>query len=214
MTWTFTTLKTAIQDYADNSETTFVTNLPVFITEAEDRIMDLVELPDFRQNDAGSISDGNKYLELPPYFIAPFSLALTSGTTMHYLVIKDVNFINESYPTTTTTGRPEYYAIFDSTHFILGPTPDATYEAEIHYLRKPTSITTSSSGTSWLGTNAPDALLYGSLMEAYTFMKGEPDILQEYKERFNQAIMRLKNLGEGRITKDQYRNGKLRIQET
>ena len=212
MAWTFTTLKTAIQDYTDNSETTFVTNLPTFITEAEDRIMDVVDLPDFRQNDTGTISIGNKYLALPQYFLAPFSLSVTSSNTVHYLIPKDVNFMHESFPTTTTTGRPEYYAVFDSNNFILGPTPDATYDAEIHYLKKPTSITTGSA--TWLGTNATDALLYGSLVEAYTFMKGEPDILAEYKERFNQAISRLKNLGEGRLTKDQYRNGKLRIQES
>jgi hypothetical protein len=212
MAWTLTTLKTAIQDYTDNTESTFVTNLPTFITEAEDRIMDLVDLPDFRQNDTGRVSADNKYLALPEYFLAPFSLSVTSSNVVHYLIPKDVNFIHESFPTTTTRGRPEYYAVFDATHFILGPTPDVNYDAEIHYLQKPTSITTGA--TTWLGTNATDALLYGSLVEAYTFMKGEADILAEYKERFNQAVMRLKNLGEGRLTKDQYRNGKLRIQES
>jgi len=212
MAWTFTTLKTAIQDYTDNNETTFVANLPTFITEAEDRILNLVDLPDFRQNDTGRVSADNKYLALPDSFLAPFSLSVTSSNVVHYLIPKDVNFIHEAFPTTTTRGRPEYYAVFDATNFILGPTPDVNYDAEIHYLQKPTSITTGS--TTWLGTNATDALLYGSLVEAYTFMKGEPDILSEYKERFNQAISRLKNLGEGRLTKDQYRNGKLRIQET
>jgi hypothetical protein len=132
MAWTFATLKTAIQDYTDNSETTFVTNLPTFIQEAEDRIVDLVDLPDFRQNDSGRISADNKYLALPPSFLAPFSLALTSSDTVQYLINKDVNFIHEAFPTTTARGTPEYYAVFDATHFILGPTPDVTYDAEIH----------------------------------------------------------------------------------
>ena len=176
--------------------------------------MSLVDLPDFRKNATGTISSGSKYLAMPSDFLAPFSLSVTSSSNVFFLINKDVNFIQESFPVTTTTGRPEFYAIFDSSNFIVGPTPDANYDAEIHYLYKPTSITASGDGTSWLGTNAADVLLYGCLVEAYTFMKGEPDIMGDYKERFNEGIMRLKNLGEGRMTKDQYRNGKLRIQET
>jgi|TARA_E500000318_G_C3509639_1_gene191757 hypothetical protein len=214
MSWTFTTLKTAIQDYVDNNESTFVTNLPIFITETEDRILDLVDLPYFRKNATGTISSGNKYLAMPTDFLAPFSLSLTSSSDVYFLINKDVNFMQESFPTTTTTARPEYYAIFDTSNFIVGPTPDANYDAEIHYLYRPTSITTAASGTTWLGTNATDAMLYGSLMEAYTFMKGEPDLINEYKQRFERAIARLKNLGEARMNKDQYRNGKLRIQES
>ena len=214
MAWTLTTLKSAIQDYTDNSETTFVNDLNTIILNAEDRIMSLVDLPDFRKNATGTISSGSKYLAMPTDFLAPFSLSVTSSSTVFFLINKDVNFMQESFPTTTTTGRPEFYAIFDSSNFIVGPTPDANYDAEIHYLYKPTSITASGDGTSWLGTNSADVLLYGCLVEAYTFMKGEPDIMADYKERFNEGIMRLKNLGEGRMTKDQYRNGKLRIQET
>jgi hypothetical protein len=214
MAWTLTTLKSAIQDYTDNSETTFVNDLNTIILNAEDRIMSLVDLPDFRKNATGTISSGSKYLAMPSDFLAPFSLSVTSSSNVFFLINKDVNFIQESFPVTTTTGRPEFYAIFDSSNFIVGPTPDANYDAEIHYLYKPTSITASGDGTSWLGTNAADVLLYGCLVEAYTFMKGEPDIMGDYKERFNEGIMRLKNLGEGRMTKDQYRNGKLRIQET
>jgi len=214
MAWTLTTLKSAIQDYTDNSETTFVNDLNTIILNAEDRIMSLVDLPDFRKNATGTISSGSKYLAMPSDFLAPFSLSVTSSSNVFFLINKDVNFIQESFPVTTTTGRPEFYAIFDSSNFIVGPTPDANYDAEIHYLYKPTSITASGDGTSWLGTNSADVLLYGCLVEAYTFMKGEPDIMADYKERFNEGIMRLKNLGEGRMTKDQYRNGKLRIQET
>ena len=214
MAWTLTTLKSAIQDYTDNSETTFVNDLNTIIINAEDRIMSLVDLPDFRKNATGTISSGSKYLAMPTDFLAPFSLSVTSSSNVFFLINKDVNFIQESFPATTTTGRPEFYAIFDSSNFIVGPTPDANYDAEIHYLYKPTSITASGDGTSWLGTNSADVLLYGCLVEAYTFMKGEPDIMADYKERFNEGIMRLKNLGEGRMTKDQYRNGKLRIQET
>lgn len=214
MAWTFTTLKTAIQDYVDNSETTFVDNLNEMIQVVETRIFYAVQLPMFRKNSTGSLSSGVQYLSQPTDFIASLSLAVTSGDNRTYLLPKDVNFINESYPDSTETGLPKYYAIFDDDYFIVGPTPDSSYTAELHYAYQPESITTASSGTSWLGTNAEDALLYGCLVEAYTFMKGEVDLITNYTERFSQALERLGNLGESRNRRDQYRNGALTIRES
>ena len=206
MAWTFTTLKTAIQDYTDNTETTFVNNLDEFIVGAEDRIQKLVELPIFRKNVTATLTSSNQYLTMPTDFLAPYSLAV-DDSGYEYLNFKVVTFIRSSFPVATTTGVPKYYAIYDENTFILAPTPSSNFTVELHYSYKPTSITTASSGTSWLGTNAHDCLLYASLVEAYTFMKGEPDIIQNYENRFLQAIDRLKVLGEGRNTKDEDRTG-------
>jgi len=206
MAWTFTTLKTAIQDYTNNTETTFVNNLDEFIVGAEDRIQKLVELPIFRKNVTATLTSNNQYLTMPADFLAPYSLAV-DDSGYEYLNFKDVSFIRSSFPVATTTGVPKYYAIYDENTFILAPTPSSGFTVELHYSYKPTSITTASSGTSWLGTNAHDCLLYASLVEAYTFMKGEPDIIQNYENRFLQAIDRLKVLGEGRNTKDEDRTG-------
>lgn len=206
MAWTFTTLKTAIQDYTNNTETTFVNNLDEFIVGAEDRIQKLVELPIFRKNVTATLTSSNQYLTMPSDFLAPYSLAV-DNSGYEYLNFKDVTFIRSSFPVATTTGVPKYYAIYDENTFILAPTPSSNFTVELHYSYKPTSITTASSGTSWLGTNAHDCLLYASLVEAYTFMKGEPDIIQNYENRFLQAIDRLKVLGEGRNTKDEDRTG-------
>ena len=206
MAWTFTTLKTAIQDYTNNTETTFVNNLDEFIVGAEDRIQKLVELPIFRKNVTATLTSSNQYLTMPTDFLAPYSLAV-DDSGYEYLNFKDVTFIRSSFPVATTTGVPKYYAIYDENSFILAPTPNSNFTVELGYSYKPTSITTASSGTSWLGTNAHDCLLYASLVEAYTFMKGEPDIIQNYENRFLQAIDRLKVLGEGRNTKDEDRTG-------
>ena len=214
MAWTFTTLKTAIQDYVDNTETTFVNNLGEMIRIVESRIFYAVQLPTFRKNVTGSFSSGGQYLSQPTDLIAVLSLAVTSGNNRTYLLPKDVNYINEAYPDSTETGLPKYYALFDDSFFIVGPTPDSGYATELHYAYLPESITVSSSGTSWLGDNAEDALLYGCLVEAYTFMKGEPDLITNYTERFGVALQRVGNLGEARNRKDQYRNGALQIQET
>lgn len=207
MSFTFTTLKSAIQDYTDNGETTFVNNLSVFITSAEERILKNVQLSLFRKNASGSTTNANKYLALPSDFLTPFSLSILSSSEHVFLDLKDVNFVQSFNPNPATTGTPRYYAIFDNDNLILGPTPDAAYTAELHYFYRPTSITTSGDGTSWLGTNAPNTLLYGSLVEAYTFMKGEPDIQQLYAQRFEEAILSLKNFGEAKEVTDQYRSG-------
>ena len=207
MSFTFTTLKSAIQDYTDNGETTFVNNLSVFITSAEERILKNVQLSLFRKNASGSTTNANKYLALPSDFLTPFSLSVLSSSEHVFLDLKDVNFVQSFNPNPATTGTPRYYAIFDNDNLILGPTPDAAYTAELHYFYRPTSITTSGDGTSWLGTNAPNTLLYGSLVEAYTFMKDEPDIQQLYAQRFEEAVLALKNFGEAKEVTDQYRSG-------
>ena len=213
MAWTFTTLKTAIQDYTQNSETTFVNNLSNFITDTEEKILKTVNLPVFKKNVTGTMTSGNTYLSAPSDFLTPFSLAL-DNSGYEYLMFKEVNFIREAYPVSSTTGVPKYYALFDDDTFILGPTPNANFTVELHYVYRPTSITTSADGTSWLGTNAPDALLYGSLVQAYSFMKGEADLIANYTQQYNEALSRLKVFAEGRSTKDAYRTGIIRQQVT
>ncbi len=214
MSFTFTTLKQAIQDWTENDETTFVSNLNIFIKNTEERILKLVDLDFFRKNVSGSTSSSNRFLATPTDYLASFSLSVTNGSNKEFLLLKDVNFIQEFNPNSSTTGTPRYYAPFDVNNFILAPTPDANYASELHYYYRPQSITATSDGTSWLGTNAPDTLLYGCLVEAYTFMKGEADLLQLYQARFNEAISRLKNYGEGVENSDAYREGLVRVQKT
>ena len=209
MAWTFTTLKTAIQDYLETNETTLVTNLPTIITQAEERILKSVQLPTFRKNVTGTLTQSNTYLETPSDFLSPYSLAV-DNSGYEYLLFKDVNFIRQAYPTASTTGIPKYYAIFDDTTFIVGPTPNGNLTVELHYFYRPQSITVSSGGTSWLGDNAENALLYGSLVEAYTFLKGEPDLMQLYQARYDSALADLRALGEGYSTTDSYRSGEVR----
>ena len=210
MAWTFTTLKQAIQDYTQNSETTFVNNLSVIITQAEDRILKSVQLPDFRKNSTGTTTSSNQYLSTPSDFLSPYSLAV-DNSGYEYLMFKDVNFVREAYPQSSTEGVPKYYALFTDASFILGPTPNSNYTVELHYFYKPESIMVASSGTSWLGDNAESTLLYGSVNEAYTFMKGDPDMMQLYAGRYEDAIAKLKALGEGYSTTDSYRSGSVRV---
>ena len=214
MTYTHTTLKTAIQDYTENSETTFVNNLDNFIKNTEERILKLVDLDLFRKNANASMTSGNKYLSCPSDFLSSFSLSYIDASNNHnFLLQKDVNFLQEFAPDDTATGAPKYYAQFDVENFILAPTPNSDYAVELHYYYRPASIT-GSAGTSWLGENAPDCLLYGCLVEAYTFMKGEADMMGAYEKRFVEAIQRLKNYGEGRENNDAYRQGLVRIPTT
>lgn len=214
MSFTYTTLKQAIQDWTENDETTFVSNIDFFITNTEERILKLIDLDFFRKNVSGATSASNQYLAMPTDYLASFSLSVTNGSSKEFLLLKDVNFIQEYNPDATVTGTPKYYAPFDVSNFILAPTPDASYVSELHYFYRPQSITASGDGTSWIGTNAPDTLLYGCLMEAYTFMKGEADLLQLYQGRFNEAISRLKNYGEGVENTDAYREGLVRVRKT
>ena len=280
----YTQLKTAIEDYTQNYETTFIANLPVFISQAEQRIYNSIQFPSLRKNMTGVLTAGNKYLSCPNDYLASYSLAVynlatptatgtaglytivvssatgialqqyvtgtgigtgayvvaISGTTITlsvvnsgavsgtmsfqsdflYLLNKDVNFIRQAYPGPTATGTPQYYALFGPTvsgstitnelTFILGPTPDANYYAELHFYYYPESITTASSGTTWLGDNFDSVLLYGSLVEAYTFMKGEQDMMSLYNGKYQEALALAKRLGDGLERQDAYRSGQFR----
>tara|TARA_R100001594_G_scaffold82116_1_gene116585 strand:- start:796 stop:1437 length:642 start_codon:yes stop_codon:yes gene_type:complete len=213
MALTYSTLVQAIKDYTDNTETVFVSQIDRFISNAEQRILFDVQLPVFRKNQQGTLNASNKYLALPNDFLAPFSLSVVSSNTYYFLLNKDVNFIQESYPDTTETGRPKFYAIFDDTNLIVAPMPDAEYTMEFHYFYAPEGLSGTITST-WLSTNAYDALLYASLVEAYIFMKGDAELLSYYQGRYQEALPRLKNLGEGRDRKDVYRSGQLRIPVT
>lgn len=210
MAYTFTTLKTAIQDYTQNTETTFVSQLSRFILNAEERILKECQLDVFRKNSQGTVSNGNAYLQKPADFLSQNSLSVINSSNKEFLLYKQVTMLQDYTPNSATTGTPKYYADWDEVTFLLAPTPDSNYTVELHYFYRPTSITTSADGTSWLGTNAELALLYGSLLEAYTFMKGEADVLQIYNGRFQESLQWLKNLGEGLQTRDQYRYDRVR----
>lgn len=208
MSFTYAQLKTAIQDFAENTETTFVTNLPVFIRSAEDRVFTLVDLELFRKNANAQLSIGDEFLTLPSDYLASFSLQITDANYKNFIDFKDVNFVQQYAIDTNANGTPKYYGVFDVNNFILSPTPDAAYNVELHYYYRPTSLTAGAdSGTTWLSTNAPNVLLYGSLVEAYTYMKGEADMMQLYEQRFAQEMQRLKDLAEARENSDAYRRG-------
>ena len=212
MSWTYTTLKSAIQDYTQNTESTFVANLPTFIVQAENRIIKSVELPNFRKNVTGTFTASNQYLSTPTDYLYPYSLAtIDTDGNYTYLLSTDVSFIREAYPVIATTGNPKHYAQFDDNTFIVGPTPSSSLDAELHYFYIPESISASADGTSWLGTNAPEVLLYACLCEAYTFMKGEPDILVNYEKRFQEGLQRLTLESDGYNRKDAYRDGQRKI---
>jgi hypothetical protein len=200
-------------DTAGSGTATFTgtEQINTFIQQAEQRIYNSVQLPVLRKNVTGLLTSGNKYLNVPTDWLSTFSLAVIHPTTQAqtYLLNKDVEFIRESYPPPDTLGTPQYYAIFDNTTFILGPTPDAGYNMELHYFGYPDSIVTA--GTSWLGNNFDSVLLYGSLLEAYTYMKGEADVIQGYLGRYNEALMQLKQLGEGKDRQDTYRTLQARV---
>jgi hypothetical protein len=215
MSFTYAELKTAIQDYTENTETTFVNNLDVFIKNTEERILKIAQLEVFRKNQTGNMTLGNQYLALPSDYLAPFSLSFTSNGNKEFVFFKDVNFVQSFNPNNSSTGAPRYYAQFDIENFILGPTPDAAYDVELHYFYRPASLTSvGDSGTTWLSTNASVALLYGSLIEAYTFMKGEADLVQNYTQRFTEALSRVKNFGESQEVTDAYRTGLILREKT
>ena len=208
MSFTYAELKTAIQDFTENTETSFVTNLPVFIRSAEDRVFTLVDLELFRKNAVSQLTVGDPYLNVPLDYLAPFSLRITTANYENFLQFKDVNFIQEYDTDYGSTATPEYYGIYDVDNFILGPTPNIAYDVELHYYYRPDSITAGAdTAKSWLSDNAPNVLLYGSLVEAYTYMKGEADMMQLYDQRFAQEIQRLKDLAEARENSDAYRRG-------
>ena len=210
MAFTFTTLKTAIQDYTENAEATFVTQLPRFILNAEERILKECQLEVFRKNSTGTTTEDVKFLSKPSDFLAPFSLSVVNGSSNEFLLYKHVSFLQDYTPNPTTDGLPKYYASWDDGSFLLAPTPNAALTIELHYFYRPASISSTGDGTSYLGDNAELALLYGALVEAYIFMKGEPDLLQFYDKRFVESVQWLKNLGEGKQIRDQYRYDRLR----
>jgi len=213
MAFTFTTLKTAIQDYTDNSEATFVTQLPRFILNAEERILKQCQLDVFRNNVAGSLTASTKFLTKPTDFLAPFSLSVISSSNNEFLLYKHVTFVQDYTPNSATEGVPLYYADWDDESFLIAPTPSSSLSVELHYFYRPTSITTSSDGTSWLGDNAELTLLYAALVEAYLFMKGEPDLFAAYEARFQESLQWLKNLGEAEQVSDEYTRDNIRRQK-
>jgi hypothetical protein len=210
----YSQLVQAIEDYCQNTEPTFVSNIPNFVQLAEERVYNAVQIPAIRKNQTGTTTASNKYLTLPTDWLATFSLAVIDPVTgaQTFLLDKDVNFIRQSYPIPTSTGTPAYYAQFDVSTLIIGPTPDISYAVELHYYYYPTSIVTA--GTSWLGTNFEEVLLYGSLREAYLFMKGEADIIQNYEQKYQEGLALLKQLGDGKNRRDAYRNGQVRVAVT
>lgn len=277
MSFTYTTLKSAIKDYTENQETTFVAHLVDFVKSAEERIFKSVDLEFFRKNVTGTTTSGNQFLAVPDDYLSSFSLSIESSSSKQFLLFKDVNFLQEYNPNSSTTGTPKYYGIYDFQNFLLSPTPDAAYSAELHYYYRPTSLTqsqvlltlssvsgtfvasetitggtsgantiiasvassttfnivlpstdftvgetvtgatsgatgtvvstSSDATTTYLSVNAPNAMLYGSLVEAYTYMKGEADVLKMYSERFVESLVRLKDLGESRENDDANRQG-------
>ena len=210
MSFTYATLKTAIQDYTQNTETTFVSHLNDFIKNAEERILKNIQLSYFRKNVSGSMTSSNRFLSAPSDFLAPYSLSVTSSSEHVFLEFKDPDFIQTFNPNSATTGTPKYYATFDVDNFIIGPTPDANYTSELHYFYRPASLTAGADGgTTWLSENATLALLYGCLVEAYTFMKGDPSLMQEYEKRLGEALLVMKMFGESKETTDEYMTGKV-----
>ena len=219
----YTALSNAIQAYTENTEASFIAEIPVFVQQAEQRIYNTVQFPSLRKNVTGSTSADNKYLGCPSDFLAVYSIAVVDGTlatgTYEYLLNKDVNYIRQAYPQANDTGIPKYYALFgaqtndvNELSFILGPTPDATYPVELHYYYYPESIVTA--GTTWLGDNFDSVLLYGSLVEAYTYMKGEQDIMMFYNTKYQEALGLAKRLGDGMERQDAYRSGQYRQKVT
>ena len=213
----YTQLTSAIKGFAENDfpatvgSFTSAEQIARFVQLAEQRIYNMVQLPAIRKNVTGTMTVGNKYLSTPSDWLSTFSLAvIDAANEYHYLLNKDVNFIRESYPDTDSAffGKPQYYAVFDDNTFILGPTPDTSYNSELHYFYYPTSIVTA--GTSWLGTNFDSALLYGALLEAALFMKTDADTMTMYKARYDDAMAELKQLGDGKNRQDAYRSGQVR----
>ena len=223
----YTQLKAAIQSYTENYETEFESYIPTFVQQTETRVYNTVQIPSLRRNQTGTLTSNNKYLSAPGDFLSVYSMAViqnygSSNEVYTYLLNKDVNYIREAYPTPADTGVPSYYAIFGPTvsgnvtsnelTFIMGPTPNSGYTVELHYYYYPESIVYS--GTSWLGDNYDPVLLYGSLREAYLYMKGEQDLIANVEAKYNEALGQLKRLGDGMERQDAYRSGQTRVRVT
>jgi hypothetical protein len=223
----YTELKAAISAYTENTEQDFINEIPVFVKQAEQRIYNTVQFPSLRKNVTGQATTNNKYLQCPADFLAVYSMAVITNVTggdvntgtYEYLLNKDVNYLRQAYPVPNDTGVPKYYALFGprsdneaELSFILGPTPDSQYYFELHYYYYPQSIVTA--GTTWLGDNFDSVLLYGSLVEAYTYMKGEADIMAIYNTKYQEALGLAKRLGDGLERQDAYRSGQYRQKVT
>jgi hypothetical protein len=203
-----------IQEYCETTEQTFVANIPTFVQLAEERIYNTVQIPAIRKNVTGNATADFQYVSLPSDWLSTYSLAVIDPDTGEYefLLNKDVNYIRQAYPSPTATGKPKYYAIWDADTMIVGPTPNDDYELELHYYYYPPSIV--DAGTSWLGTNYENVLLYGSIREGYTYLKGEQDIMNYYETKYQEALAQLKRLGDGLDRQDAYRSGQVRIPVT
>ena len=207
----YTQLVQAIKDYTESTETSFVSHIDEFIKQAEKKIYNEVQLPYLRKNVTGNATLGNKYVQTPSDFLAVYSMAIIdSSSDQHFLLNKDVNFIREAYAGASTQAQPKYYALFDHNTFILGPTPNSAYNIELHYYYFPASIVSTS--TTWLGDNYEQALLYASLVQAYTYLKGEPDLLANYEKQYQENMIQLKMLGDGKDRRDAYRSGQVRYE--
>jgi hypothetical protein len=215
----YTQLSNAIQAYTENTEANFIAEIPVFVQQAEQRIYNSIQFPSLRKNMTGLVSTTTPYLSAPNDYLATYSLAVIDADgNYEYLLNKDVNFIRQAYPSASDIGLPRYYALFGPTvssstisnelSFILGPKPDANYTVELHFYYYPESITTAN--TTWLGDNFDSVLLYGSLVEAYTYMKGETDMMQLYNQKYMEALALAKRLGDGMERQDAYRSGQFR----
>ena len=220
----YTELSNAIQAYTENTEADFIAEIPVFVTQAEQRIYNSVQFPSIRKNMTGVVSTTSTYLSAPDDYLATYSLAVIDASgNYEFLLNKDVNFIRQAYPSASDTGLPRYYALFgpavsgstitNELTFMLGPKPDANYTVELHYYYYPRSITLTPF-TSWLGENFDSVLLYASLVEAYTYMKGEPDMMTLYNQKFMEALALAKRLGDGMERQDAYRSGQFRQRVT
>ena len=211
----YTTLNTLIQQYTENYEASFVENIPVFVQQAEQRIYNSVQFPALRKNVTGSVSSASPYLSAPSDYLSTYSLAVIDALgNYEFLLNKDVNFIRQAYPSASDVGQPKYYALFgtqtnapDELSFMIGPKPDATYGVELHYFFYPESISVAADGQTWLGDNFDSVLLYGSLVEAYAYMKGEADVLGLYNQKYMEALALAKRLGDGLERQDAYRSG-------
>jgi len=211
MSFTYLQLKDAVKAYTEYEETSFVNNIPLFIRLSEERILKNVQLSLFRKNATAKTSNNVQYIKVPSDFLAPFSLSMTGSDGDKFFVeFKDPSFVQSYTPDSTTTGLPKYYCQFDVDNFLMGPTPNAIFTAELHYYYRPVSLTAGAdSGVSWLSENAELTLLYGALIEAYIYMKGEQDIMAYYDKRFQESLIPLKMLGEAKETTDEYRTGKV-----
>lgn len=209
MAMTYAQLVTAIQDTLQSTEATFVSNIPYFVSQTEEKIYMSVQLPVMRTNTTSALTISNRFFAFPTGFLAPYALGVTSAGVMRWLYFKDAEWMREAYPDATTTGEPKYYAIYDSTQFIVAPLPDAAYPTECHYFKMPTSIVTA--GTSWLGDNYPNVLLQGALVYGNEFLKGEKDLTDLYDSEFKEGLALLKKLGDGMDRQDTFMNAQAKI---